>query len=111
MTIKSKLIKEYCKANGVNSVDFLKDVLLQDDMVDGVSNPYIKEWNLEIAKPTSEQLSAYNSAATKTEYNNIIRATRKSAYGNIGDQLDEIYKNIDDWKTRIKSIKDSNPKE
>jgi len=111
MTIKSKLIKEYCKANGVNSVDFLKDVLLQDDMVDGVSNLYIKEWNLEIAKPTSEQLSAYNSAATKTENNNIIRATRKSAYGNIGDQLDEIYKDIDAWKARIQSIKDANPKE
>ena len=111
MTIKSKLIKEYCKANGVNSVDFLKDVLLQDDMVDGVSNLYIKEWNLEIAKPTSEQLSAYNSAATKTENNNIIRATRKSAYGNIGDQLDEIFKDIDAWKTRIQSIKDANPKE
>ena len=111
MTIKSKLIREYCKANGVNSVDFLKDVLLQDDMVDGVSNLYIKEWNLEIAKPTSEQLSAYNSAATKTENNNIIRETRKTAYGNIGDQLDEIFKNIDDWKTRIQSIKDANPKE
>tara|TARA_R100000306_G_scaffold32072_1_gene33937 strand:- start:51 stop:383 length:333 start_codon:yes stop_codon:yes gene_type:complete len=108
---KSNLIREYCKANGVNSVDFLKDVLLQDDRVDGVSNPYIKEWNLEIAKPTSEKLETYNSAATKTKNNNTIRETRKSAYGDIGDQLDEIYKNIDDWKTRIKSIKDSNPKE
>ena len=107
----STKIKLYAKANGVNSVDFLKDVLLQDDMVDGVSNPYIKEWNLEIAKPTSEQLSAYNSAATKTENNNIIRETRKTAYGDIGDQLDEIYKDIDAWKARIKSIKDANPKE
>jgi hypothetical protein len=29
----------------------------------------------------------------------------------IGDQLDEIYKDIDAWKARIKSIKDANPKQ
>ena len=115
---KSNLIREYCKANGVNSVDFLKDVLLQDDRVDGVSNPYIKEWNLEIAKPTSEQLSAYNSAATKTENNNIIRETRKSAYGDIGDQLDLLYKDMladkgdksGEWFKAVKAVKDANPK-
>ena len=45
------------------------------------------------------------------ENNNTIRATRKSAYGDIGEQLDEIYKDIDAWKARIKSIKDANPKE
>ena len=39
-----------------------------------------------------------------------IRSTRKSAYGDIGDQLDEIYKDIDAWKARIKKIKDDNPK-
>ena len=29
----------------------------------------------------------------------------------IGEQLDEIYKDIDAWKARIKKIKDDNPKE
>jgi len=104
-------IRLYAKANGVSSIDFLSDVRLQDDMIDGVSSPYIKEWNLEIAKPSDEQLATYNSAATTEENNNVIRATRKSAYGNIGDQLDEIYKDIDAWKARIKSIKDANAKE
>ena len=47
----------------------------------------------------------------KLQNNNIIRATRQANYGNIGDQLDEIYKDIDAWKARIKSIKDANPKE
>ena len=47
----------------------------------------------------------------KIEENEVIRSTRKSAYGDIGDQLDEIYKDIDAWKARIKSIKDANPKE
>ena len=107
MTNLSTKIKLYTKANGVNSVNFLSDVILQDDG----SGAYIKEWNLDIAEPTSEQLATYESAATTEENNNVIRATRKSSYGDIGDQLDEIFKNIDDWKTRIQSIKDANPKE
>jgi len=107
----STKIKSYCEANGVSNVDFMKDVMLQDDMVDGVSNPYIKEWNLDIAQPTDAQLAAQESAANKEEANNEVRATRKTLYGDIGDQLDEIYSDIDAWKARIKSIKDNNPKE
>ena len=106
----STKIKSYCEANGVSNVDFMKDVMLQDDMVDGVSNPYIKEWNLDIAQPTDAQLAAQESAANKEEANNEVRATRKTLYGDIGDQLDEIYSDIDAWKARIKSIKDNNPK-
>ena len=102
----SNKIKEYAKANGVANVDFLNDVLLQDDG----QGAYIKEWNLDIAQPTDAQLSAQESAADTEEANNIVRATRKAAYGDIGDQLDEIYKDIDVWKARIKSIKDNNPK-
>ncbi len=83
--------------------------MLQDDS-DG-KGAYIKEWNLDIAQPTDDQLNSYNSTATTEENNNAIRSTRKSAYGDIGDQLDEIYKDIDAWKARIKSIKDTNPKE
>jgi len=63
----STKIKLYCEANGVSNVDFMNDVMLQDDS-DG-NGAYIKEWN-----------------------------------------LDEIYKDIDGWKARIKSIKDANPK-
>ena len=107
----STKIKLYAKANGVNSVDFLSDVTLQDDMIDGVSSPYIKEWNLGIAKPTDDQLASYNSAATTENNNAVIKGTRKNAYGDIGDQLDEIYSDIDAGKARIKSIKDANPKE
>ena len=104
----STKIKSYCEANGVSNVDFTKDVMLQDDS-DG-KGAYIKEWNLDIAQPTDAQLSAQESAANKEEANAQVRATRKVAYGNIGDQLDEIYKDIDVWKARIKSIKDANPK-
>jgi len=104
----STKIKLYCEANGVANVDFMKDVMLQDDS-DG-KGAYIKEWNLDIAQPTDAQLSAQESAANTEEANNQVRATRRAAYGNIGDQLDEIYKDIDAWKARIKKIKDDNPK-
>jgi hypothetical protein len=104
----STKIEMYCDANGVSEVDFMKDVMLQDDS-DG-NGAYIKEWNLDIAQPTDAQLSAQESAANKEEANAQVRSTRRTAYGDIGEQLDEIYKDIDSWKARIKSIKDANPK-
>ena len=107
----STKIKEYCKANGVSNVSFTEDVLLQDDMVDGVSNPYIKEWNIEgLAQPTDEQLASYETAANTAESNAQVDATRRNQYGSWNDQLDEIFHDIDAWKTRIQGIKDNNPK-
>ena len=104
----STKIKMYCDANGVSEVDFRNDVMLQDDS-DG-NGAYIKEWNLSISQPTDAQLSAQESAADTEEANAQVRSTRRLAYGDIGEQLDEIYKDIDGWKARIKSIKDANPK-
>jgi len=104
----STKIKLYCEANGVSSVDFLKDVLLQNDG----SGDYIKEWNVSgLAKPSDSQISSYETAGNTKESNNTVRSTRKNLYGDIGDQLDEIYSDIDAWKARIKKIKDDNPKE
>ena len=104
----STKIKMYAAANGVAEVDFMKDVMLQDDS-DG-KGAYIKEWNLDIAQPSDAQLSAQESAADTEESNNTVRNTRRVAYGDIGDQLDEIYKDIDAWKTRIAKVKADNPK-
>jgi len=104
----STKIKSYCEANGVSNVDFTKDVMLQDDS-DG-KGAYIKEWNLDIAQPTDEQLASYETAANTVEANAQVDATRRNQYGSWGDQLDEIYHDIDAWKTRIQTIKDNNPK-
>ena len=101
-------IKLYCEANGASNVDMRNDVILQNDS-DG-NGDYIAEWNLSISEPTNAQLSAHETAANTEEANNVVRSTRRIAYGDIGEQLDEIYKNIDAWKLRIKSIKDNNPK-
>jgi hypothetical protein len=91
-------------------IDFFKDVLLQDDS-NGLG-AYIKEWNLDIPKPTMAQLDAFEAQATTYENNQKIIATRKSLYGAWEKQLEEIYDNgIDSWKARIANIKLNNPKE
>jgi hypothetical protein len=105
----STKIKIWCANNGVSDVDFTKDVMLQDDS--NGKGPYIKEWNLDIAQPSDSDLASAESDADKHEANETVRATRRTAYGDIGEQLDEIYKDIDAWKARIKSIKDANPKQ
>jgi len=108
MASKSNLIREYCKANGVSEVDFLNDVKLQDDS--NGQGVYIAEWNLDIAQPTDAQLASYETAANTAEANATVDATRRSQYGSWGDQLDEIYHDIEAWKLRIQNIKNSNPK-
>jgi hypothetical protein len=102
--------KLYLEANSKTVSEFEENIIIQNDS-DG-NGDYIHTWNVSgLAEPTAEQLATYESSATTEENNNVIRGTRRNAYGNIGDQLDEIYKDIDAWKARIKSIKDANPKE
>jgi len=81
-------IKKYAEANGVSEVDFLEDVRLQDDG-DGA---YIKEWNLDIAKPTDAQLDSYQDSANTQETLDTVRSNRKSEYPDIGDLLDDLFK-------------------
>jgi len=101
-------VKKYLEANSKNYDTEKDNIVLQND----TGTDYIKSWNVSgVAKPTDEQLATYNSTATTEENNVVIKRTRKVAYGDIGEQLDEIYKDIDAWKARIKSIKDANPKE
>ena len=98
-------VKLYLEANSKTWDD--TKVSLQNDG----SGDYIKTWTYDIAKPSDSQIASYETAGNTEESNNAVRATRKNLYGDIGDQLDEIYTNIDAWKARIKKIKDDNPKE
>ena len=110
MASLSTKVALYCTANS-KTADFGPEgnVSLQDDS-DG-KGPYIKSWSVDgLDKPTDEQLASYETAGNTEETNNTVRATRRAAYGDIGDQLDEIYKDMDAWKARIKAIKDANPK-
>ena len=94
--------------------DFIKEIILQDDYTDGVSKPYIKEWNAtDKSKPTDKQLNDLESEATKLENNAKADENRKAEYLSWEEQLDYIYHNgITKWKTdHIKPIKDKYPKE
>ena len=110
MASLSTKIKLYCIANS-KTADFGSNgnVSLQDDS-DG-KGPYISSWSVDgLAQPSDSDLAAHDTAGNTEETNNTVRSTRKAAYGDIGDQLDEIFKDIDAWKTRIQGIKDANPK-
>ena len=100
--------KLYLEANSKTEAEFDSNIILQNDG----SGDYIKTWNVSgVSKPTDSQLNALATNATKELNNAVIRNTRKKSYGDIGEQLDEIYKDIDAWKARIKKIKDDHPKE
>ncbi len=102
-SLASKIIK-YVNAE----VDFNSDVILQDDG----NGAYIKEWNLDIKKPTKKQLSALESDADKMERNNEVIATRKNLYGSLEQQIENIIENgLQAEIDRINQIKAKNPKE
>ena len=112
MASLSSKVKTYCANNGVASVDFMTDVLLQDDS--NGQGPYIKTWNVSgVAQPTDEQLNAVDSAADLEERQNAVRATRKNAYGDLGSQLDMQYHDSVDgtstWKDHVAAVKTANP--
>ena len=112
MASLSSKVKSYLANNGVNEVDFTVDVMLQDDS--NGQGPYIKEWNVSgVAKPTDEQLNAVDSAADLSERQNAARSARRTAYGDLGDQLDMQYHDSVDgtstWKDHVAKVKTDNP--
>lgn len=100
-------IQLYAKSKN-KLVDFGKNVIIQDDS--NGKGPYIKEWDLDIKKPTITELDNFEEEGNKTEYNLNIDRIRILQYGDWKQQLDEIYHDIDSWKLRIKKIKSDNPK-
>ena len=96
--------------------DFREEIVLQDDMIDGVSKPYIAEWNaIDKVKPTDEQLNALESEATKLENNEKIDAKRRTEYLSWQEQLEMIYKDEKNGTTTYKDhcdkVRSDNPKE
>ena len=113
--LSTKILK-YAEANGVANVNFIKDVILQDDS-DG-NGAYIKEWNLDISQPTSEQIASYETAGNTAEALSGVLAKRKKEYKDFGYQLDLLYHdmtagkldNTGEWHKHIKAVKDANSK-
>ena len=109
-------IKLYAAANGVNSIDFLTDVKLEQSAGEAV---IIKEWNLSIAEPTADQIASYETAGNTAETLDGVLNTRASEYKQIKEQLDLLYHDMTadkgdktgEWYTHIKAVKDANPKD
>ena len=84
-------------------------------MVDGISNPYIKNWNISgLDKPTDEQIASYETAGNTAETNAGIDATRRSQYGTWQEQMEMIYKDQKNGTTTFKDhcdkVRSDNPK-
>ena len=74
--LKTK-VELYAKSKGVNSVNFLDDVVLALPV--GKKNKedvYISVWNLEIEKPTMEKLNEFETEANTLDTN---AATKKAS--------------------------------
>ena len=71
-------------------VNFFEDIVLQNDS-DG-KGTYIKEWNLDIPKPTMAQLDAFETQANEVERLNLVKANRANEYPDFKEYLDGIVK-------------------
>tara|TARA_R100000234_G_scaffold10880_1_gene6159 strand:- start:791 stop:1132 length:342 start_codon:yes stop_codon:yes gene_type:complete len=97
--------------------NFREEVILQDDMIDKVSNPYIKEWNItsEKAKPTDAELNALSSQAETLVKNQNVDAKRRTEYLSWQEQMEMIYKDQKNGTTIFKDhcdkVRSDNPKE
>jgi hypothetical protein len=113
---KTKL-KLYLEANS-KTFDRAK-VSIQDNMDNGVSAPFIVDWNYDgLEKPTDEQIASYETAGNAAEALSVVLAKRKKEYKDFGYQLDLLYHdmtagkldNSGEWHKHIKAVKDANSK-
>ena len=109
-------VKLYLEANSKTFEAENDNIVLRNDG----SGDYIHTWSVSgLAKPSDSQLNSYESNGNTEETNVNVRDTRRKSYGDIGDQLDLLYKDIvankldttGEWAKKIKAVKDANPKE
>ena len=106
MTNLSNKIELYAN----RKIDFLKDVILKNDA--DSNGDYIAEWNLDIPKPTLEQLEQYEAQANIVESNLLQVQNRIKEYGTMAQQIEYITENgLDAWQTKVNNIKAKYPKE
>ena len=90
-------------------------VIIQDDMIKGVSSPYIKTWTYDIAKPDDSKIAEYETAGNAAEANAVIDATRRTQYLSWQQQMEMVYKDQKNGTTTFKDhcdkVRSDNPKE
>ena len=107
-------VKLYIESNSSTWDD--TKVSLQDDMIDGVSSPYIKSWTYDgLAKPSDSQIASYETAGNAAEANAVIDATRRTQYLSWQQQMEMVYKDQKNGTTTFKDhcdkVRSDNPKE
>jgi hypothetical protein len=109
MTNLSTKIKLYAN----REIDFTKDVILENNS-DGKGD-YIKEWNLDIPKPSMAQLNALEAQANEIERLKLVKSNRANEYPDFKEYLDGIVKGdqaqIDKYIADCLAVKDKYPKE
>ena len=85
-------VELYAKSKGVNSVNFLDDVVLASPLGNvNKEDVYISVWNLDIEKPTMEKLNEFETEANTLDTNAINKkASGKQKLKDLGLDDDEI---------------------
>jgi hypothetical protein len=90
-------------------IDFFKDVRLQQNS--DSKEVFIAQWNLDIPKPTLEQLDAFEEQAKIIESNQAQVQKRIVEYGSVEKQIEFITENgLDAWQSKVAEIKAKYPK-
>ena len=107
--------KLYLEANSKTWDAEENNIVLQNDG----SGDYINTWNVSgLAKPTDDQIASYETAGNTAETLQGVLNTRASAYPELKEQLDLLYKDMaadkgdktGEWFKAVKKVKDDNPK-
>ena len=115
MSSLSTKVKLYLKANSKTWDD--TKVSLQNNS-DG-NGDFIASWTYDgLEKPTDEQIASYETAGNAAEALSGVLNTRASAYPELKEQLDLLYKDMaadkgdktGEWFKAVKKVKDDNPK-
>ena len=115
----AKKVQLYLEANSKDATALFRQnkVMIQNNS-DG-NGDYIAVWDVDgLAKPSDDQIASYDSAGDTAVTLRDLRYKRKTEYGDIGEQLDLLYKDIvadkldttGEWAKKIKAVKDANPK-
>ena len=85
-------VELYAKSKGVNSINFLDDVVLASPLGNvNKEDVYISVWNLDIEKPTMEKLNEFETEANTLDTNAINKkASGKQKLKDLGLDDDEI---------------------
>ena len=114
--LKTK-IKLYIEANSKAYIDEKRNYIIRNEG-DG-NGDYLHSWNVDgLAEPTAEQIASYETAGNTAETLQGVLNTRASAYPELREQLDLLYKDMaadkgdktGEWFKAVKKVKDDNPK-